>query len=288
MSQSLTNRQMKIYFAHILLPLLLVTSACSKRLQGPRLEGETPERRMFAVVSDFYCEKKRWPHSLLELTEASKTFKSGVSLDPDTAQYFEGATAAIPRPILYSLEYAPRGVGSTTAPSRRRATFIAPPSCGDEQLSEGAVSIAGGRVTFQLPAGYLPLSLQQIKERWGSGPAPDVAWSDAAGSVTVAVRFGEAQLTVDGMQNFKAGVESAYARSVPGIQWHRREFSPQNEPPLLVHEFSSTSSKGVLRTVALSLSFDSSLLSITATAPEDSAELVSVVSTMVRDSLRLK
>jgi hypothetical protein len=224
----------------------------------------------------------------IELTDVGGVSRGGEALDSETLSYFEGASVVIPRPILYSLEYTPKGAPDSQLASRRRATFIAPPSCGDEELPDGGVSIAGGRVKCILPSGYLPLSLQQIKERWGSGPAPDVAWSDSTGNITVAVRFGEAQLTVQGMESFKAGVESAYARSVPGIQWHRRELSLQSVPPLLVHEFKSTSSRGMLRTVAYSLSFDGSLLSITVTGPESSAETVNTVSTLVRDSLTLK
>jgi hypothetical protein len=252
------------------------------------MEEETPERRMFKSISAFYCEKGRWPDSLLELKEAGRGSQGSDALDVETLSYFDGATVVIPRPILYSLEYTFKGGTDPQVTSRRRATFIAPPLCGDENLPEGGISLAGGRVRCVLPPGYLPLTLAQIRERWGSGPAPDVAWSDSSGSITVAVRFGEAQLTLQKMESFKAGVESAYARSVPGIQWHRREIALQSEPPLLLHEFTSTSSRGLLRTVAFSLSFDSSLLSITITGPESSAEAVGTVSTLLRDSLKVK
>jgi hypothetical protein len=281
----------------LLLPLVLVGFTffgCLKRGPGVLTHEATPERKMFSALSSFYCDNRRWPTAVNELSNGGDLSIPGAKsyIDSATALYFASATISSSRALLFSLDYSPQQETTEGNASRRRATFIAPPGCGAELLP-GEVSIAGGRVTFSVPNGYTPLTLEQIKERWGGGTAPDVAWSDATGSDAtgqgvVAVRFGEAQLTVEEMERFKAGVEASYSRTVPGIDWIRRELSQTSVPPMLLHEFDSDSSRGRLRTIAYSLSFDAKLLSITVTGPASSNLLVQEVAALVRDTISLK
>lgn len=277
----------------------MILSGCVKKFSARATSPQEPEQILFKAVSEFYCSQRRWPRSFDELyargqgvpqTSPETTVRSVRGYLPnDVANFFTQPILSSARPIVFSVEYLPTSVGEKLV--RRKATFIAPPSCKDEgsQLrADGRISLAGGRLSFILSPAFTPLSSANIREKWGRGAAPDVAWSDAAAGVTLAVRFGEAPLTEETLEKFNAALEAAYSRSVPEIEWVQKEVSLASAPKLLKHEFTSASAQGKLRTIVFSLPFDGTLLSISVTAALERAAATVETATAIRDSLQVE
>ena len=297
---------------------------CARKFTGLASAPQEPEQVLFKAVSGFYCAYKRWPESLHELASppllapsvaasiaplevSSAAPATTAFLAPEAVSYFASPVVSSTRPVVFSIEYLPTSVGikelsrpPATAPSiptptvaaaRRKATFIAPPSCKNSKEHvevDGRISLVAGRLSFILAPSFAPFTGATIREKWGNGTVPDVAWNDPEAGVTVAVRFGEALLSDASLEGFKSGLEVAYAKSVPGLVWHRKESSLASTPKLLIHEFDSSSSRGTLKSIVFSLPFDGRLLSISVTASVERERAVNQTATVIRDSLLVK
>lgn len=240
-------------------------------------EPQALEKRLFKVVSDFYCAEYRWPSSWGELDQ----FLAGRGEGGEYLAEVSDAKIASPRAIVMTVDYTAK---DTAQP--RKVTFIAPPSCATSSDKE-LVSIAGGGVVFRLPDGFVLMKGAEVKARWKAPPYPDVAWSAADGGI-IAIRFGEEGVKPSEVSDLGADLADAYRAAVPGLVWRSQDLSMAGSVPVVSSEFESDSSLGRIVNIVLSSSYDQRLFAITVTGPAEQAERIRSVGQAVRDTLVIR
>ncbi|MFN4895247.1 MAG: hypothetical protein ACK5GN_06075 [Pseudomonadota bacterium] len=246
---------------------------------APNVSQDDPdnfEKCAFDLLSDFFCEEKRWPTEWAQLVG----FEKRRGRDATWLEVVKEPQISSPRAIFLSLRY----VSSGGVP--RRATYIAPPRCGRE-AEEGVVSIAADGVVFDLPAGFKVMSASDVRERWKAPPYPDVAWNTSDGRV-LAVRFGDVDIKSDELPQFAADIAEAYESSIPSLVWTFKDSKVINDKPVLYHEFQSTASSGPILNVVFSGSFADRLFAITITGPTEISDAVVQSARQVEQSLRVR
>ncbi|HEY0098931.1 MAG TPA: hypothetical protein VGB76_08245 [Pyrinomonadaceae bacterium] len=94
------------------------------------------------------------------------------------------------------------------------------------QQVEERVQLKDGRVSFVLPAGFKPMSKEEINFKFGrngAANAPDFAYSNEGQNVSVAVGFRGSGLQHAPLEELKKGMEAQFERSIPGVEWIERE-----------------------------------------------------------------
>ena len=92
--------------------------------------------------------------------------------------------------------------------------------------AQEAVRLEGGRVSFVPPAGFQPMTREDILTKFprrGAAGAPEMVYSNERMSVSVAVGFSGQNIPADKLEEVKGLLEADFARSVPGIEWRTRE-----------------------------------------------------------------
>ncbi len=261
--------------------VLVITMGCGASSVGPEGAGESTrkpessEKRMFSVMSRYYCEHKRWPKTLDEV----EAFAESVDESSIETGKFQNPTLESSRAVVLTLGY------DNNLGTRRKVSFIAPPRCDDEKV-DGEISIAAGRIRFEVPTGFVLMSGEAIKERWKAPPFPDAVWRDESG-VLIAIRFGDVEVTPAELQPLEPSLTEAYEGSVPSLTWLRHGTRLVADRIVLEHEFESDSSIGRLVNFVISTSFDGKLLAITLIGRADEVARVEEMATHVESSLRI-
>lgn len=116
-----------------------------------------------------------------------------------------------------------------TRPIPLLAVFLAvlagAPSAGAEP-----VALAGGRVRFTPPPGFVKWTEAQIGRKYPPGAnAPQHVWSnDERGTISVAVTFSPARISPAQLPELKRFMEGFLPRAMPGMRWVKREFATIN------------------------------------------------------------
>lgn len=236
---------------------------------------ESAEKRMFSVMSRYYCEHKRWPKTMDE----AHAFSESVDEDSIDIRDFRNPTLESPRAVLLTLGY------DNSSGTRRKVSFIVPPRCDDEK-DDGEISIAAGRIRFEVPPGFTLMSGEAIKGRWKNPPFPDAVWRDDSG-VLIAIRFGDVEVTSAELRTLAPSLTEAYEGSVPSLKWIRQGPRLIEDRTILEHEFESDSSTGRLVNFVISTLFDEKLLAITLISRAEDAGRVGEMATQVENSLRI-
>ena len=83
--------------------------------------------------------------------------------------------------------------------------------------------MAGSRIHVKVPKEFKQLNSDQVTERWGKGPYPDVAWRNEGTEELLAVRFGEAKLKKGEYADMRDALVKAYAAGSKEIIWKEKE-----------------------------------------------------------------
>ena len=92
--------------------------------------------------------------------------------------------------------------------------------------TEERVQLKDGRVSFVLPAGFKPMSKEDINFKFGrkgAAYAPDFAYSNEQQNVSVAVGFRGSGLQAAPLDELKKAMEAQFESSIPGVEWIERE-----------------------------------------------------------------
>jgi hypothetical protein len=269
-----------VYRVYILVALVIITG-CGGSSVAPEGEGESvrgaqsSEKRMFSVMSRYYCEHKRWPKTLDEVTDfAESVEEEGLAIND-----FLNPRLTSSRAVVLTLGY------DTELGARRKVSFIAPPRCDDEKV-DGEISIAAGRIRFEVPTGFALMNAEAVKARWRASPFPDAVWRDEDG-LLIAIRFGDVEVTSMELEALVPSLTEAYESSVPSLKWLRKGHRVIDSRAVLEHEFESDSSTGRLVNFVISTSFDDKLLAISLMSRVEDAERVEKVAAQVESSLRI-
>lgn len=92
--------------------------------------------------------------------------------------------------------------------------------------TEERVQLKDGRVSFVLPAGFKPMSKEDINFKFGrngAAYAPEFAYSNERQNVSVAVGFNGSGFQAAQLDELKKFFEAQLERSIPGVEWIERE-----------------------------------------------------------------
>ena len=92
--------------------------------------------------------------------------------------------------------------------------------------TEERAQLKDGRVSFVPPAGFKPMSKEDINikfSRKGEAYAPEFAYSNDAGNVSVAVGSRGSGLQAAQLDELKKFLEAQLEGSIPGLEWIERE-----------------------------------------------------------------
>jgi hypothetical protein len=253
--------------------------ATSTAPSAPPVSPDDPtsvEKAAFDLASDFYCNRKRWPLVWSELVE----FQRQRGGDTSWVEQVKDPKVSSPRAIFLTFEY----MASDQAP--RRATYIAPPRCGQES-AKGVVAIAADGVVFRLPDGFELMPVKDVQQRWKAPPYPDAAWSATDGRV-LAIRFGDLDMKAEELSQYAEDMAEAYESSIPSLVWTFKDSKVIGGKPVLYHEFQSTASTGPILNVVFSGSFDSRLFAITITGPTEHSDAVVQAARQIEQTLQIR
>ncbi|MDX6269477.1 MAG: hypothetical protein QOD28_700 [Acidobacteriota bacterium] len=88
------------------------------------------------------------------------------------------------------------------------------------------VRLAEGRVSFVPPAGFKPMSKEDIAVKFGrkgEAYAPDVVYSNERQNVSVAAGLASGRVAPEQLGEFQKFMESMLEKSIPRVEWLRRE-----------------------------------------------------------------
>lgn len=86
------------------------------------------------------------------------------------------------------------------------------------------VALAGGRVSFVLPAGFTALTPREIALKFPGNNPPQHVYGNDPRSVSVAFTFPQAQLAPEQLPEFKDFMQTFLEQMVPGLKWITRDF----------------------------------------------------------------
>jgi len=99
------------------------------------------------------------------------------------------------------------------------------------QESGERVQLRDGRISFVLPAGFKPMSKEDIALKFGrngAAYAPEFAYSNERQNVSVAVTFGGSGFRAEQSDELKKFLEAQLERNIPGVEWIAREMITRN------------------------------------------------------------
>jgi hypothetical protein len=85
------------------------------------------------------------------------------------------------------------------------------------------VSFANGKVSFVPPAGFRPMTQEQIDKKFPPGNAPKHVFANERQSVSVGITFSPAKVSPDQLPEIKAAFEQMLPKMVPGLKWQNQE-----------------------------------------------------------------
>jgi hypothetical protein len=94
------------------------------------------------------------------------------------------------------------------------------------QESGGRVQLRDARISFVLPAGFKPMSKEDIELKFGragAANAPEFVYSNEWKNVSVAVAFIGSGLQATQLDEVKKVLEADSERRIPGLEWIERE-----------------------------------------------------------------
>ncbi|HEX8456238.1 MAG TPA: hypothetical protein VF656_02865 [Pyrinomonadaceae bacterium] len=95
-----------------------------------------------------------------------------------------------------------------------------------QEATTERVHLREGRVSFVPPAGFKPMSKEDIAFKFGRNGgayAPEFVYSNEQQNVSVAVTFGGSGFRAEQLDELKKFLESHLERSIPGVEWIGRE-----------------------------------------------------------------
>jgi hypothetical protein len=97
---------------------------------------------------------------------------------------------------------------------------------GAQEEKEIRVQLADGRVSFVPPAGFKPMSKEDIAFKFGrngAAHAPDIVYSNERQNVSVAIRLAQGRVAPEQLGDFQKAMEAVLEQSIPRFEWLLRE-----------------------------------------------------------------
>lgn len=85
------------------------------------------------------------------------------------------------------------------------------------------VSLAKGKVSFELPPGFRAMTEEMIRFKFPRGNPPTHVYANEKLNVSVAITFSPQPLSPGQLPELKSAMEQTLPRMVPGLKWLARE-----------------------------------------------------------------
>jgi hypothetical protein len=149
--------------------------------------------------------------------------------------------------------------------------------------------LLNGKVSFQLPPGFRPMSRAEIGRKFPGVQAPQKAWANSARlAATVAVTAPAVPLTPRQLPQFKTLMERYLAGAQRGVKWRRREFIMLNGRRWVHFEFTSKAPDVPLWNDMYFTSFQNRLLAFNFNSVLQQKAKMQPVFLRCRNSIRLR
>ncbi len=96
-------------------------------------------------------------------------------------------------------------------------------SLADVTAAGELVSLAHGRVSFEPPPGFRPMTEEMIRFKFPRGNPPTHVYANEKLNVSVAITFSPQPLSPTQLPELKSAMEQTLPRMVPGLKWLARE-----------------------------------------------------------------
>jgi hypothetical protein len=106
-------------------------------------------------------------------------------------------------------------------------------------LAGELVSLANGRVSFEPPPGFRPMTEEMIRFKFPRGNPPTHVYANDKLNVSVAITFSPQPLSPTQLPELRAAMEQTLPRMVPGLKWLAREVVEINGTPWVHFELTS-------------------------------------------------
>jgi len=92
-----------------------------------------------------------------------------------------------------------------------------------QAIAQGTVSLADGRLSFEIPNGFRALTSGEIGLKYPSARPPQYAYANDRGGVSIAVTFSDTVVDLEQLPELQQAMEQMLPRIVPGLRWITRE-----------------------------------------------------------------
>jgi hypothetical protein len=118
--------------------------------------------------------------------------------------------------------------------------LLIPCPTSQKPIDPDRVSFANGRVSFVPPAGFRPLTQEEINLKFPTANAPRHVYANETLTVSVGITFSAARLSIQELPEFKDAMEQMLPRLARGgLQWHTREIVEINRQRWIHFNFTS-------------------------------------------------
>ena len=152
------------------------------------------------------------------------------------------------------------------------------------------VTLAGGRVSFLPPAGFTPMTPQEIALKFPNrgGNAPQYVYANQRRSVAVAITFSPARLSPQQLPEFKNAMPKFLEQAVPNIKWIKQGFADINSMRWVQLEFISSAIDTKIHNDTYFTSFDGKMLGFNFNSTVELYDTHKAELSKSRDSITIK
>lgn len=154
-------------------------------------------------------------------------------------------------------------------------------------FAQNTVSLANGRLTFEVPTGLQAMTREQIALKFPKSSPPQYVYANAKGGISIAVTFSQSAVAVGQLGELKSAMEQMLPRMTPGLQWITRETVSINGQPWVHLEMTSSAVDTDIHNHMYLTSFGGRMLGINMNATSREYESVRAAFTRSRNSIRI-
>jgi hypothetical protein len=136
---------------------------------------------------------------------------------------------------------APSTPATQPAANLSQSTAPVDPTAAPVIDASGKVSLANGRVSFTLPAGFTPMTAEEIALKFPrrSGNQPQYVFANDRRKVAISVTFSSSRVTPSQLPELKTFIQRSITQTLPDTQWLTQEMTTINQAAWAHLEFIS-------------------------------------------------
>ncbi len=154
-------------------------------------------------------------------------------------------------------------------------------------LAQNTVSLANGRLTFEVPRGFRAMTSEEIALKFPKASPPQYVYANERGGVSIAVTFSQAVVPLERLPALKSAMEQMLPRMTPGLKWISRETVEINGQPWIHLEMTSSAVDTDIHNHMYLTAFDGRMLGINMNSTVKEYKAVAKALVRSRNSIRV-